>query len=56
MTNLKWKVQILEGWMVGIHTFNSRKAASEFFNKWLQVAENEGELSAHIKIKWLGAS
>jgi hypothetical protein len=55
MTKLKWKVQILEGWMIGIQTFNSRKAASEFFDKWLQVAVNEGDLKSHEKIKWLGA-
>lgn len=56
MNKIVWKVQILEGWMVGIQTFNSRKAASEFFNKWLQVAVNEGDMNAHDKIKWLGAA
>lgn len=55
MNTFNWKVQILEGWMVGIQTFNSRKSASDFFDKWLQVAVNEGDLKAHEKIKWLGA-
>lgn len=52
---MKWKVQILEGWMVGIQTYTTKRAALAFYDKWLQVAVNEGDFNAHTKIKWLGA-
>lgn len=53
MNKPQFKVQVLKGWMIGIHTYPTKQAALDFYDRWLQVAINEGDLEAHKKIKWL---
>lgn len=46
----KYTVKVLDGWMVGVHKFSSKKSALEFYDKWLVVAVNSGVINAHEKI------
>lgn len=39
MTAGKWIVKVNAGfWMAGIHRFQTKKAATEFFRKWIDGA------------------
>lgn len=38
MKQLKWQVQVLEGWMLGVHSFKTKYEAVCFVGDWLKVA------------------
>ena len=54
MGNKKWKVQVVKGWMLGVHSFVSKALALEFLDGWVEAEEKSGIVSPANNIKWLG--